>query len=289
MLTEVLNQEPTSTNDIADDFNDDEDLFADFEFEEESKPTETEEVEEKPVVDEQKEEEVKENTDPQVASPQDQPSFLQIKYNKEAKNLTKEEAITLAQKGMNYDEIHSRYESLKANEGTFNEISRLAAANGITVAEYVKNLSDVQEQFEFNKEVEALRQKYPNSDEEALQELAKAHLANNANVVSRKKEEEANVRREQINRQIDIFKKRHPNLDYTKLDKSVYALMNEGYTLLEAYETFNADKIEAEEQKRISLEKSKEQNQINKSRSLGSTSNQGYEEEDEFVKELFAD
>lgn len=282
---DVLNQEQDL---FADDSSDDgEDLFADFTQEESDIPTDND-VENQDT--DTKEVEESNDTDSQVAGSQSQPAFMTIKYNKESKDLSKEEAIELAQKGMNYDNIYGRYESLKANEGTFDELNRLAQANNMSVQDYLKNLTDVQQKFELDKEIDALKEQYPNSDESLLEELAKAHLKDNSNIVSKKQNEEQENRKKEVARQVEIFQKVHPNVDPSKLDMSVYKLMDEsGYTLTEAYDICYANEIKAQKEKQESLEKIEQQNRTNKERSLGNLSNNGVEAKDEFLSELFSD
>lgn len=45
---------------------------------------------------------------------------LEIKYNGEAKTLSKEEAVSLAQKGMNYDHVYNELLSLRQVSDAFN-------------------------------------------------------------------------------------------------------------------------------------------------------------------------
>jgi len=295
--TNVLNQEQdTTVNDDSEDLfttndpteEDDEDLFGDWTPEGDDKPASDDGKNQN--VDDKKDVEVnQEVTDSQVAGSQDQPTFMTIKYNKEAINLTKDEAITLAQKGKNYDEIHNRYENLKENEPTLNELSKLAQRFGMNSIDYVKSLSEAQEKAELDNEIEALRNQYPNSDDALLTELAKVHLQTKQNVVSKKQEEETNARKQEIGRQLDLFKERYPDVDPSKLDKRVYELMKNNYTLIEAYLAVNDEIRKEEDSKRESLELIKQQNEENKRKSLGNLSNSGYETKDDFVDELFSD
>lgn len=59
-------------------------------------------------------------------------NLIPIKFNKEVKKISLEEAATLAQKGMKYDIICKDYEALKA----------LAAEDGKSVAEYLEGLKN---------------------------------------------------------------------------------------------------------------------------------------------------
>lgn len=59
-------------------------------------------------------------------------TLIPIKFNKEVKKISLEEAATLAQKGMKYDIISKDYETLKA----------IAAEDGKSVAEYLESLKN---------------------------------------------------------------------------------------------------------------------------------------------------
>lgn len=293
---DVLNQEQeegiTDTSHI-DDVEDDEDLFGDYHS---SNTPDTDDDDDQDDVDDEEEDEegaegeegtksnkpTETNKDSQVASSQDQP-FLNIKYNKEDVGLSKEEAIEFAQKGKNYDHLKEKYDLLNT------EMDNLARANGMSVQDYIRNLRDVQNAFELNREVEALKEQYPNSPDELLQEVAQSHLRENANVLSKQKENEVNAKRQEINRQLDVFIKMYPNVDPQKLDKSVYEKMNEGFTLSEAYSMFKETERQGQLAKKQSLEKIEKQNQENKKKSLGNTTNNGVDEKDEFLSELFGD
>lgn len=45
------------------------------------------------------------------------PPFMTVRYNHEDKNLTRDEAVTLAQKGMNYDKLHGKLDYLASLQG----------------------------------------------------------------------------------------------------------------------------------------------------------------------------
>ena len=281
-MNDVLNQEQTTAS-AENPAVEEEGFFDDF-TEDDVIPASTEE-------DQSPETEVNETRaekEPQVAeSAQDSP-FLEIVYNKEAKGLTKDEAIELAQKGMNYDKVFSSYSLLKQNEPILNDLIRLAEVNNMSVEDYVNSLNEVQKEFDINQEIEALKQKYPGSDDSALRELAtlqvKERNANKSKSIEESKRATADARRNEISRQLDIFNQRYPDLDPQKLDKGVYSLMANGYTLLEAYESVEAEKRSAIEQERQSKEKISRQNEENRKKSLGNTTNMGSVESDDFLE-----
>ena len=56
---------------------------------------------------------------------------IKVKYDKEEKELSYDEAVTLAQKGMNYDRLNEKYDSLKAKEHAIKLVEKLAEQNGM--------------------------------------------------------------------------------------------------------------------------------------------------------------
>ena len=71
--------------------------------------------------------------------------FLTVRYNKEDKPLSREEAATYAQKGMNYDKLSERLraadEQLKTMSGVKTLAQQYAARRGVSEAEAVSALS----------------------------------------------------------------------------------------------------------------------------------------------------
>lgn len=247
----------------------------------EDKPVE--ETAEEEVVQEEKAEQEKEAREQTETAP-----FLTIKYNKEARNLSQDEAIELAQKGMNYDRIYEQYNALKPYEGQVSELNRLAKANGMTVEDYLNNLKEVQEAFELNKEVETLRQQFQDADESLLTEVARSRISQRreSNEQSRIRQEESqkDAVRSEVEKQVNKFEQRYPDVDPSKLDKEVYDLMKEDYTLLEAYEIVQGEKRAAEDRIKEKQALSARQNEENKKKSLGNLTNTGDIEADAFME-----
>lgn len=270
-----------------------EDLPENFFSEEES--TEIKDEEEKPTLEseeskEEVKEEIKEVT--KEETPETKP-FLTIKYNKKARDLSQEEAIELAQKGANYDHIYEEYSSLKQFEGIQKELNDLAKSNGLSLEDYIKNLKEVQSQFELNKEVEELKKAYGEVDDSLIKELANYRIGNRHSIAKesaeKKKESEENSLRQEVEKQVDRFAAKYPNLEPDKLDKEVYDLMKDGYTLLEAYETVKNEKQAIEDRIKEKQELSNKQNEENKKKSLGNLNNTGSIEKDDFLSGFMSD
>lgn len=222
-------------------------------------------------------EESVETTDETVTEPVANPFELKIKFNGEERTLSEDEARTLAQKGMNYDRF---YEPLE----------RLARMNNMSVGDYVNQLNDTQVQYEVSKEMDSLREdpKYADLDEEVLEEIATNRVTKNIGERDREYADHnrqiADEEQARVQRDIEHFFEEYPEYrdkGPDSLDPKVYEFVQQGYTLLEAYNKFqrmNVQKSQAEAKARVS-----KLNEDNKKKSLGNTSNAGKVETDDFL------
>lgn len=192
---------------------------------------------------------------------------LKVKYNGEERDLNEEDARTYAQKGMNYDKI---YEPLE----------RLAKANNLSVSDYLNQLNDTQLRYEVSMEVDKLREdpRYEGVSDEILEEIANSHVMENVNLQKQKQEEtlkaEADASQEAVQRDVDRFLSEYPefkNQPPEAINPKVFEYVDQGYSLLEAYEKW------------LRTDKVSKQNESNKKRSLGSTTNAGKAEADDFL------
>lgn len=79
---------------------------------------------------------------PKYDNASDKPTVVHYKYNGEEGDLTAEEASSWVQKGMNYDKVNSKYESLKHLEGKedyLDFVMEVAEANGIEPEELMED------------------------------------------------------------------------------------------------------------------------------------------------------
>ncbi len=151
--------------------------------------------------------------------------YLEIKYNHEKKGLTREEAISWAQKGMHY-------------ESTYNSLERAAALKGVSVNDFLKNLETAED--------EAYRQsiieKYGN-DEEIIADMMEIYearkqktLDNAAESKRKAAEEKEQSINERIANEFSLMKKDFPEVtEYSKLPEAVKKAASEGMPLAYAY------------------------------------------------------
>ena len=226
---------------------------------------------------EQPEETVEETAEPETV---ENPFSLNVKYNGEDKSLSEDEARTFAQKGMNYDKI---YEPLQ----------RLARMNGLnSVGEYLNMLNDTQVTFEVSKEMENLRNnpRYDGVSDEVLEEIATAKvnetIGNQDRLFEQQRQGEADAEQARVQRDIEIFMNEYPEFKEKgpeALDQRVFDYVKQGYTLLEAYNKYAREEAEKNRPLEEAKEKVSKQNEENKKRSLGSTTNAGNVDSDDFL------
>ena len=140
---------------------------------------------------------------------------------------------------------------------------------------------------EINKEIKSLKEQYPDTNEEVLKELAEQRETSRFNENEKnamvKEQEVASAQDQEIRRQLKIFKQEYPNLEPDKLDKSVYDLVRNGYTLLEAYNKWVAIEKEKSKPQEEAKVKASELNNQNEKKSYGDTTSVGDPSEDDFL------
>lgn len=269
---EDLNQNLETENLFDEEVKDEEESLFDEETEEEEAAEETEDTESKPG----------EESEEETAEEEDNEPFMTIRYNKADKGLTKEEAVVLAQKGLNYDHVNGAYNDL------LGKVEHLAKMNEMTVQEYLQSMEEMQMNYAVARELDALKEQYPDTGEEILQEVAmnrvKERNAQTQTQVAHQSQMEADARKNEISRQLDIFEKNYPNERADQLDPMVYDLMKEGYTLMEAYSVYLIQKDAKEQQRANDHQKISALNQKNKKRSIGNTNTNDDVMADDFMK-----
>lgn len=247
-------------------------LFDDYVAEETTETTESEATEPETTEAEEPAEsqEAAEETTEEIGEIEEQIPFeLDVKFNGEERVLTKDEARTLAQKGMNYDRF---YEPLE----------RLARMNNMSVGDYINRLNDTQVQFEVEKEISNLRNdpKYENVGDDILEEIANARvrdqMGQREQYFADQSRQQAEAEQARAKREIDLFMEEYPefkNKGPESLDPKVFEFVKQGYTLLEAYNKFQ--RMNAQRSNASAKEKVSQLNEANRKKSIGNTSTSG--------------
>lgn len=193
--------------------------------------------------------------------------FLEIRYNHESKGLTREEAVTLAQKGMHY-------------EGSYKTLERVAALKGQSVKDFLSGIETAQD--------EAYRQelidKFGN-DEDTINKMMELYQINKQKTLDAadlKRQEESAQAEQNVNERLateftNMKNGDFPELtDFASLPDEVKRAAMEGMALSHAYLAFMH-----RENKKIAAQKASEEAAAKKSTGPMSTDATDNSTEDE--------
>lgn len=202
---------------------------------------------------------------------------IRVKFNGEEKDISLDEARTLAQKGMNYDHI---VEERDRNKNAFDFLVERAKSKGMTVEDYIADERANAENQRIEEKMNLLRERDDDASDETLRHLAKLELAEEE---AKKKREEAEASDTEKNNEIEGWNKlfkAHPELiekdGQTKITDAVFALVREGYSPTEAFYMTRIKELEAKSKIAESAEKAK-------NKSIGSLRGDQTTEEDSFL------
>ena len=164
--------------------------------------------------------------------------FMKVKYNGAEQGLSQEEAITYAQKGMNYDKIYGQLEQLR-NDPTRQIFEAQAQRAGLTLPQYAERLNQFQAESEKTQIANDFKRKNPDVTDEVAQQYAEAQyqsraMQKQAEQAQAQQKAEADKQADAI-AQIEAFQKEYPNVDIRNLPVDVVDSINAGETLLSAY------------------------------------------------------
>lgn len=158
------------------------------------------------------------------ATTQDQ-NYFEIKYNKEPVKVSYDEAPTYIQKGMNYDKLQEKYQSLESDP-RLSFVETLASSYGMTVDQYMEAVQEQQEQARLNELVEQ------NIPEEYAREMLENRKFREQFEAERQAKEEGQRFEQEANELFQEF----PDLKPDQIPAEVWQLKEQrGLTLLDAY------------------------------------------------------
>lgn len=234
--------------------------------------------------DEVSEEETEEASETNEPEPDPAPQTIVIKYNGEKKEITLEEAVTLAQKGMNYDKVVGERDALKHSKAN-HLIGEFARMNNMTTDQYIDFLQNHQKKMVIEAEAKTIREKHPDAPEDVIREMAEMRAA------AKEKDAAADADREKAREEEERRKpwaellREYPRIKRAEdLPEEVLAAINDGANPVEAmrrHELSAKDKEIAELKAKL---EAKEKNQTNKKRAIGSTASDAHKgEKDAFL------
>lgn len=207
---------------------------------------------------------------------EEKPQTITIQYDGQTKELTLDEAVTLSQKGMNYDRMVQRYEDRLNNSRELQVLDFFGQMYGKTRDEYVDFLWQQREGAVAQQEAAALRKQYPDAPasmiEQMSKERAKAKTAELERVAAEKKQQDDD---EKLKPWYE-FAQAYPeeSKDLSKLPPEVLEAAKNGehpISAMRAYQLKQAEeKLATLRQELEQAKKTETQNQKNRKSAIGS-------------------
>lgn len=203
---------------------------------------------------------------------------IRITYMGEAKDLTYDEAVVLAQKGMNYDKILQERDTYKAThdeaDRSLRELGKWAKQANMTMPEYVEHLQGVRRAQSISREISSIREKYPDIPEEAAKEMAEARIKDSDAEEQRAAQERRQTEEAAAQEPWIDFVRRYPDMSQVeKIPAEVLAEIESGARPVEAMQRYEIQDM----RKQISELNTKmgqlEQNKKNKDTALPAAGN----------------
>ncbi|MCH4182989.1 MAG: hypothetical protein LKF48_07525 [Prevotella sp.] len=192
--------------------------------------------------------------------------FLKIRFDGADENLSRDEAISLAQKGRNYDKLNERYNAL-TTDPSIKAIREQAQRAGLKVEDYVQRISQFQQQSDIRQIAKAFKEKFPDTSDQAATAYAEQAYRE---AISQRETREKNLqqvqeqqRQDSINREISDFQSKYPDVDIENLPADVIEDINGGDSLMSAWRAHENRELKAT----LAAER---KNAANRAKSVGS-------------------
>lgn len=222
--------------------------------------------------------------------------LFELKHLGETKNVNRDEVVTLAQKGMDYDRVTEKNTQLENQVSEQkqqlaqlteheNALKELAKQSGTTVEELVENML-----------IAVTKSKYGIDDDGMALERVKldrerrALDQERAALATKNQEQEQQAANEKWRGEcFDAFAKAYPDVDPASIPNGVWEAFNRGETLVSAYARERNKALEAEIARMKSEQETRDRNAANAARSTGSQSSAGKTGSDEAFDALWYD
>ena len=205
------------------------------------------------------------------------PEVFTLKVNKEERNYTRDEVISLAQKGADYDRVK---EKLSGHQATIDALADAAKTLGMEIPQLLDTLR-----------INAMVKKEGISEDVAKERLLrqKAEQENTAlKQTAEAKQEPAETSQQRAQREIAEFRKEYPDVPLTdELLKALMPDVQKGISFKDAYERQESAKKDARIKELEAQLEAEKQNNKNRASSPGSQKDSGGRREktdfDDFV------
>lgn len=204
--------------------------------------------------------------------------FLTVRHNKQDRALTKEEAITYAQKGINYDHVAQELKSYR--EGPIGKALRAFADEaGMSVEKYAEMMVQQHEAKAEAEALEKMQEKWPEAPDDLLKELVRAQRAE-----AKKAAETAAEQRQQAawGEVLSMW----PDMTPANAPAEVLEAVANGVPPIQAVYAYKYNETQAENARLKAGNEAKEKQIQNRQRATGSVHSQPKKQGDGFLDEF---
>lgn len=208
---------------------------------------------------------------------------LDIRYNGQNQTLNREQATTLAQKGMNYDKINERLQQA-LNNPVLKVLESNAKKAGMSVEDYANRMAQFQDTMNIQQIAKEFKSQHQDASDEVANAYAKEVYKNRLADIAKQDAEAAKASEQaeqnKLIAEVQAFTQRFPDVDIEKLPADVIDDINAGTPLMEAYLSYENQQL----RNRLS---NHDTNEKNKNNSVGKVSdNSGSNKTDPFLEGL---
>lgn len=268
------------------------DLFIDEEATEETADEAVEETTEETTDTEPAEKpdqpETTEEADQAAAPEADQHGTIRVKYKGEEKELSAEEAVTYAQKGMNYDAIFNELQAAKTEAQELapflQELDYWANESGMNRSEYVKFLRDNRQTQILQNEMSGIRSQYPDLPDEVVKEMAELRCKGKETETAKLEEQRAEAKKNAEFAPWQRFIEVYGIIEPDEIPPDVMEYVNNGLSPIEAMQKHEINELKKQIETANAQKRTEEKNRENKKRAMPSAASQAQPDaEDSFL------
>ena len=208
----------------------------------------------------------------QTAAQAQAPKVWQLRHLDDTRTVGEEELVALAQKGLDYDRIRTKYDE---NKDAVEIIRRMATQKGQTIAEWVTFMREAEKQASGMSAADAKRVVALEDREAAV--AAKEAEQTQAQQAAQSADQGKQAAEERRAADLRRFREVFPDVAKTPggIPKEVWADVGKGLTLVEAYSKYAVSQAQEAQQAAEHKATAAAQNQKNTARSTGSMKSAG--------------
>lgn len=222
---------------------------------------------------------------------QGHPPFMTVQFLGKERGLNREEAITFAQKGLDYDHVRQELEELRPLRKEIQEIAPFlqevdywAKESGMNRSEYLSFLRENRQAQMLQNEMSGIKTQYPDLPDEVVKEMAELRCKGKEAENVRLEEQQAQAQKDAELAPWQKFIEVYGITDPEKIPPDVMADVGNGLSPVEAMQKHEINELKKQLEAANTKKQIEEKHEENKKRAMPSAATQAQpEKEDSFL------